>query len=264
MLKNKYQKNIYDKVLSSDVKILLPEIEDERISLAIDRMKDLGFKFIDLNIFNDNRNFYKEKIYKKKFIKNWSEELINGYLDNNFIKGLMLLEDEKADCLVAGATIPTADVLRSSIRIIGTINKWVSSTFLMISSDFDKAYTYSDCGVIPEPNADQLVEVAYNAAKSHELLTLEKAKIAFLSFSTKGSAKHYKVERMQEALKIFSIEEKKIELQNYQNSVRKPLQRHTSDSRQFACQTKHESLAIYCVQPGYPRRQSEASRFLFL
>ena len=204
MLQNKYQNNIYDKVLSNDVKILLPEIEDERILLAIDKMKDIGFRFIELNMFNDNKNFYKEKIYKKSFIKNWSEEMVDGYLDNNFIKGLMLLEDQKADCLVAGATISTADVLRSSIRIIGTINKWVSSTFLMISSDFSKAYTYSDCGVIPEPNVDQLVEIAYNAARSHELLTLEKAKIAFLSFSTKGSAKHYKVERMQEALRIFS------------------------------------------------------------
>tara|TARA_B000000441_G_C21661826_1_gene301718 strand:- start:117 stop:350 length:234 start_codon:yes stop_codon:yes gene_type:complete len=77
MLQNKYQNNIYDKVLSNDVKILLPEIEDERILLAIDKMKDIGFRFIELNMFNDNKNFYKEKIYKKSFIKNWSEDMVD-------------------------------------------------------------------------------------------------------------------------------------------------------------------------------------------
>ena len=115
-----------------------------------------------------------------------------------------MLDNNRADCLVAGAATSTADVIKSSIRIVGVKNKWVSSSFLMIGPNAEKAFTYSDCGVIPEPDEKQLVSIAYNAAKSHKLLTNEVPKVVFLSFSTKGSAEHYKVSRMKNAVELFS------------------------------------------------------------
>ena len=93
----------------------------------------------------------------------------------------------EADGLVAGATTSTSDVLRSSLRIIGIKNsaKWLSSFFLMISNDNQNVFSFADCAVIPEPNVDQLVSIAENTSKMHELITKESPKVAFLSFSTK-------------------------------------------------------------------------------
>jgi len=204
MKKNKFRDFIFDKIVNSNVKIFLPELHDSRIKLAIEKMKKIGFDFIEKDKFNSDYLFYKDLIYKKDFVKNWTEEMVDEYLERSLIQGLLMLDNNDCNCLVAGATISSAEVIRSSIRIVGVKNKWVSSSFLMVNTEFDKAFTFSDCGVIPEPDEKQLVSIAYNAAKSHHLLTNEIPKVVFLSFSTKGSAEHYKVKRMQNAVKIFS------------------------------------------------------------
>ena len=201
---HRYRKRLFEKVLDSNVKIVLPEITDARIISAIDEMKKIGFNIIALNDFSDNYIHYKEYLNNKNFTKNWTEEMMDDYLKKSLVQGLLMLDNNRADCLVAGATTSTADVIKSSIRIVGVTNKWVSSSFLMIGPNAEKAFTYSDCGVIPEPDEKQLVSIAYNAAKSHKLLTDEVPKVVFLSFSTKGSAEHYKVSRMKNAVNLFS------------------------------------------------------------
>ena len=184
----------------------MPETNDPRIQLAQKKMKSIGFNVANLEAFHNNIDFYKSNIYKKSFVKNWTEEMIDDYLKSPLIQGLLLLDNDDIDCLVAGATMSTSEMIRSSIRIIGMDkkSKWVSSIFFMTSSLDDKAYTYSDCGVIPDPNVDQLVSIAYNASQFHQLLTNEEPKIAFLSFSTMGSAEHYTVKKVQDAVQLFS------------------------------------------------------------
>ena len=58
--------------------------------------------------------------------------------------------------------------------------------------------------MIPEPDVNQLVDIAYNASNFHQLLSKEEPRVAFLSFSTKGSAEHYRVEKIKEAVKLFT------------------------------------------------------------
>jgi len=74
----------------------------------------------------------------------------------------------------------------------------------MISPDGNKAFTFADCGVIPEPDSQQLAVIANDSALFHSLLTGEEPKIAFLSFSTKGSAEHYRVDKVRKAVEIFA------------------------------------------------------------
>jgi phosphate acetyltransferase len=76
----------------------------------------------------------------------------------------------------------------------------VSSFFLMAFPG--KSYTFSDCAVVPSPDAKQLADIAIAASESHEKLTGEKAYTALLSFSTKGSAKHESIDKVVEALGI--------------------------------------------------------------
>ncbi len=109
------------------------------------------------------------------------------------------------DACVAGSTSTTPDVIRAAIYTVGNANdtKTISSFFLMVHPN-GHTYTFADCGVVPEPTVDQLVDIAYHAALNHELLTQEKPRVAFLSFSTKGSARHPSVQKMIDAHKIFS------------------------------------------------------------
>ena len=119
-----------------------------------------------------------------------------------------------ADGLVAGAINKTSEIIRSAIRIIGIREdaKWVSSIFFMINmKKTNHAMTFSDCGVIPEPSSEQLAFIAKEASNFHKLLTGEKSKVAFLSFSTKGSAKHYKVDRVRKAVELFKKNNSNIE-----------------------------------------------------
>jgi phosphate acetyltransferase len=112
---------------------------------------------------------------------------------------------DDADCLVAGAITSSSEVIRTAIRMIGirpTSNN-VSSIFLMISPDGDNAYTFADCAVIPDPDSKQLASIAAESAEFHHFLTGEEPVVAFLSFSTKGSASHYRVDRVREAVEIF-------------------------------------------------------------
>ena len=75
----------------------------------------------------------------------------------------------------------------------------------MVSPNEDLAFSFADCAVIPEPDSNQLVDIAYESSKFHELLTSEKPIIAFLSFSTKGSSSHYRVDKVKKAVDIFGV-----------------------------------------------------------
>ncbi len=120
----------------------------------------------------------------------------------------MLLRKKFADGIIAGSVYSTSEVLRNAISIIGLSNnnKTVSSFFLFTfrkNSVFrDRIFAYADCGVIPDPDADQLSEIAIQTSHNFKKLTGIKPKTAFLSFSTKGSAKDKSLDKIIEALKI--------------------------------------------------------------
>ena len=76
-------------------------------------------------------------------------------------------------------------------------------SFFLISPNGEQAYTFGDCAVIPEPDSKQLARIGYDSANFHTLISGEEARVAFLSFSTKGSANHYRVDKIKDASSIF-------------------------------------------------------------
>ncbi|QXV56386.1 phosphotransacetylase [Amycolatopsis sp. TNS106] len=107
------------------------------------------------------------------------------------------------DACVAGATRPTADVLRAGLRVVGLAPgvSTLSSCFLLLLPD-GRRLTFSDCAVVPEPGAAQLAEIALAAAVTHRGLTGEDPVVAMLSFSTQGSAAHQRVDVVREATSL--------------------------------------------------------------
>jgi phosphate acetyltransferase len=117
--------------------------------------------------------------------------------------GALMVRRGEADGSVAGASNATADVLRAAIQVIGVAegSALVSSFFLMLLPD-GRAVTFADCGVVPDPDAAQLASIGIDAARSHRLVTGEEPRVAFLSFSTRGSATHPRVDKVREATAI--------------------------------------------------------------
>lgn len=115
----------------------------------------------------------------------------------------MLVRHAQADGAVAGSLSTTGDVLRAGIQTVGiqVDVSVVSSYFLMVFPD--KTLCYTDCGVVPEPTSEQLADIAYSAAMNYQKVTGEVPRVAFLSFSTLGSARHAAVDKVRVAAELF-------------------------------------------------------------
>ena len=118
--------------------------------------------------------------------------------------GAALVALGEAEGCVAGAVCPTGDVVRAALWAIGTAPgvNLVSSSFYMVLTD-NTVLTFTDCAVVPEPTPGQLAEIALAAARDRARLVGDSPRVAFLSFSTKGSAGGPPVARVQEAAARF-------------------------------------------------------------
>lgn len=127
-------------------------------------------------------------------------EEVAGFLGDPLYLAVGSVAAGITDACVAGATRTTTDVLRASLRVVGTA-EWcssVSSCFIMELAD-GRPLAFADCAVIPEPDADQLSEIALATADTFSVLTGEMPKVAMLSFSTLGSAEHPSVDVVRQA-----------------------------------------------------------------
>ncbi|AWI80747.1 phosphate acetyltransferase [Parazoarcus communis] len=120
----------------------------------------------------------------------------------------LLVRTGYADGTVSGAVRTTADVVRNAIQVIG-VNpsfKLVSSFFLMMLCEpfhtLKGGLIFSDCGLVVDPNATELSEIAMAAADSARNLLMEEPRVAMLSFSTSGSARHAAVDKVVEASRL--------------------------------------------------------------
>ena len=133
------------------------------------------------------------------------EEAKNTMLDEVYF-GTMLVKLKKADGLVSGAIHSTADTLRPALQIIKGKEKGglVSSFFLMEmpESRYEKAYIFSDCGLIPDPTSEELAKIAIEANNTYKTIIGDAPKVALLSYSTLGSATSESIDKVVKAKQL--------------------------------------------------------------
>ena len=120
--------------------------------------------------------------------------------DDPVVAAAILVRAGMADAAVAGATRPSADVLRAGLNVLGVAPGVgvVSSSILFVLPD-GRVIAYGDCGVVPDPDEVQLASIAVSTARTFEVLSGESARVAMLSFSTRGSARHARVDKVRNA-----------------------------------------------------------------
>ncbi len=152
---------------------------------------------------------YAQSLYELRKAKGVTEEDARKLVQDPMYYGIMMVKLNETDGLVSGAVHTTGDMLRPALQIIKTKPglKVVSSSFLMDcpnkSLGHNGLLVYSDCVVVPCPTAEELAHIAVSAAETARVLCgIEEPKVALLSFSTKGSAKHELVTKVQEATRL--------------------------------------------------------------
>lgn len=224
-MKNKAKKNLKT--------IVLPEATDERVLEAASVI--LKEEFANIILVGDEKqilNIANERgfdLSKAKIVNptesNKYEEYVEAFYELRKLKGvdinkakdiikdpvyfaMMMVKQGDCDGLVSGAIHSTADTLRPALQILKTApnTKLVSAFFLMVVPNCEYGengtFVFSDCGLNPNPNAEELSEIAISSAKSFEQLVGKTPRVGMLSFSTYGSAKSDSTEKVIQATKL--------------------------------------------------------------
>lgn len=214
--------------------IVLPETEDLRTIEAAH--KALADGIAEIVLIGDEEEIQKLAkdnnldISKAKVVNPLKDEKFDAYVDllvelrkkkgmdkeqaTEILKtqplyyGCLMVKAGDADGMVAGAVNSTANVLRSALQVIKTApgTKMVSAFFLMVVPNCEYGekgtFIFADSGLVQNPTSEELAEITSSSIDSFELLVGAEAKVAMLSHSTKGSAKHADVDKMVEATRL--------------------------------------------------------------
>ncbi|WP_226703051.1 phosphate acetyltransferase [Microbulbifer elongatus] len=147
------------------------------------------------------RNKYVEPMVRLRKNKGLTEIVAKEQLQDNVVLGTMMLAEDEVDGLVSGAVHTTANTIRPALQLIKTAPNaaLVSSVFFMLLPD--QVLVYGDCAINPDPNAEELADIAIQSADSAEAFGIE-PRVAMISYSTGSSGSGSDVDKVREATKI--------------------------------------------------------------
>jgi phosphate acetyltransferase len=224
---------VYARARAARRRIVLPEADDVRTVTAAERIvreglaevvlvspaekisaavREAGVDISGCRLVDPaaapERQEYARALFELRKHKGMTEEQADTLVLDPLYFGCLMVNAGQADGQVSGATHSTADTVRPALQVLGTApgNRIVSSFFVMIVPDCEYGengvFIYSDCGLVINPDAEQLAEIAIQSAETMRSLLGFEPRVAMLSLSTKGSAKDPIVDKVVEATRI--------------------------------------------------------------
>lgn len=187
--------------------IARPILIGDESALVLRDKNLIEFQIINPKTF-PHKDVLVKKLYAKRKDKGLTIEQAEELVLDPYYFSTLLVEEGYADGMIGGAETATANIVRPALQLIKAKKRGgvVSSCFIMFGkNDFlmDKCLVLADCGVIKKPSADELYQIACHSVDTYRQLGLGEPKVAFLSFSTRGSAQDESLVAVKEAYEKF-------------------------------------------------------------
>ena len=194
---------VYDRARTIKPRVVFPEGDDARVQEAARRIERDGLgtvQLLDPRTTHDAPRTLVALLRSRHPNRFPTDTAASQALEHPLTRGACLVGIGAADVMVGGAVFPSADTLRAALLAVGTAPgvSTVSGAFYMIKDD--RVLSFADCAVVPEPTSVQLGDIAIASARDRRRIVGDTPLVAFLSYSTRGSAQGPRVERVQAAI----------------------------------------------------------------